>query len=272
MTAVWAIEGLTPSQKLVALCLADSASNEGVCWPSIKNMTKRCGLSERSIQRAISDLEQMNFCHRDMREGRSSIYQLTPAMVTPLTPVTMTPRNNVTPVTVSPPPPSNATLDPRHSDTQNLIVREPSIEPREKERTRKRVEKVSLEELSVDHISGWLAKKRCEGKYLDHDEYFILEQFTGYCQANGKKYDDYIAAYRNAFEWDRCQPKLSAGAKPTPTGNALAALYAAGTESRRKQQERVQPSAGGFQAAEPARLAGTGNAPPESQTIPGNGA
>lgn len=58
--------------------------------------------------------------------------------------------------------------------------------------------------------------------------------------------------------------------KPTPTGNALAALYAAGTESRRKQQERVQPSAGGFQAAEPARLAGTGNAPPESQTIPGH--
>lgn len=74
----------------------------------------------------------------------------------------------------------------------------------EKETTRKRV---TLDGLSVDHIAEWLAQKRGQGKYLDHDEHFILEYFRNYCKSKGKTYADYIAGYRNAFEWDRCQPK-----------------------------------------------------------------
>lgn len=82
---------------------------------------------------------------------------------------------------------------------------------------RKQKPRVSLEELSVDHISEWLARKRGEGKYLQHDEHFILEFFKSQCQAKGYEYDDYTAAYRNAFEWERCQPK--AGAAPQIGGN-----------------------------------------------------
>ncbi len=67
--------------------------------------------------------------------------------------------------------------------------------------------KVSLEDLSVNHISEWLAEKRMMGVYIAHDEHFILEQFKDYCLSKGKKYADYIAGYRNAFQWERCQPK-----------------------------------------------------------------
>lgn len=75
----------------------------------------------------------------------------------------------------------------------------------EDEKTKEK--KISLEELSVVHIEKWLSEKRASGKYLLHDPEFILEQFKNYCQANGKKYKDYIAALRNAFEWDRFQPQ-----------------------------------------------------------------
>ncbi|OJW21188.1 MAG: hypothetical protein BGO49_24555 [Planctomycetales bacterium 71-10] len=71
--------------------------------------------------------------------------------------------------------------------------------------------RVSLDELSVGHVSDWLAKKRAEGRYGRHDEHFVLEYFKNYCQSKGKRYDDYVAGYRQAFEWDRCQPKLPGG-------------------------------------------------------------
>lgn len=78
---------------------------------------------------------------------------------------------------------------------------------REKDNTKVLSKKVSLDELSTNHILEWLSKKRAEGKYIHHNEFFILERFKDYCLSKGKKYNDYIAAYRNAFEWDTCQPK-----------------------------------------------------------------
>jgi hypothetical protein len=44
---------------------------------------------------------------------------------------------------------------------------------------------------------------------LQHDEHFVLEQFKQYCRAKGAEYKDYVDAYRNAFEWEKCQPKAS---------------------------------------------------------------
>ena len=98
--------------------------------------------------------------------------------------------------------------------------------------------KFKLDELSLDHNAAWLAEKRSQGKYLQHDEAFILEYFKNYCISKGKKYADYLAGYRNAFEWDSCQPNRSAarsgaggGAARSKTSESLAALYAAGNRA-----------------------------------------
>lgn len=80
----------------------------------------------------------------------------------------------------------------------------------ERERARAK-NKIKLEDLSLDHISDWLAKKRGEGKYLQHDEHFILEYFKSYCTSKNKTYSDYPAALRNAFEWESCKQKLNGG-------------------------------------------------------------
>lgn len=91
--------------------------------------------------------------------------------------------------------------------------------------------KVSVEDLTVDHIRDWLSEKRSQGRYLMHDEHFVLDQFKNYCQSKGKQYADYIAGYRNAFEWERCQPK-NAGGQPNKEDRAKAAV-ARGLEAYR---------------------------------------
>ncbi len=90
-----------------------------------------------------------------------------------------------------------------------------------------KIKKIGIDDLSVDHISDWLAEKRTQGKYTHHDENFILERFKDYCKSKGKRYNDYIAAYRNAFEWDSCQPKQRKGGDPaTNAFNAAQSIIA----------------------------------------------
>jgi hypothetical protein len=76
-------------------------------------------------------------------------------------------------------------------------------------------EKVSLESLSISHISDWLKEKRSKGLYINHDETRVLEIFKDYCRSKGKKYLDYPAALRGAFDWDKCQPRQATKARNT---------------------------------------------------------
>lgn len=80
-------------------------------------------------------------------------------------------------------------------------------------------EKISLNELSIEHIQDWLAKKRVGGKYLTIDEYALLEKFKDYCSANGRRYKDYVAAFRNSFEWNNT-PIINHVKQTASKGNA----------------------------------------------------
>lgn len=86
-----------------------------------------------------------------------------------------------------------------------------------KEKNIKKKIKITLEELSVNHVKDWLAGKRIEGKYIHHDEHHVLEVFKNYCESKGIKYDSYIAAYRNAFEWKQFQQPQQSYYAPKPT-------------------------------------------------------
>ena len=55
MTAVWALV-LPDSEKIVLLALADSANDEGHCWPGMKSLMAKCSKSDRTIQAAIKSL------------------------------------------------------------------------------------------------------------------------------------------------------------------------------------------------------------------------
>ena len=101
---------------------------------------------------------------------------------------------------------THGTTDEHHvvqqTDTNNNVNNKNNVNNVNKQ-------KVTLEELSTSHVSQWLAKKRLLGKYVNHNESDILETFKNYCESKGKKYENFIAAYRNSFEWERNQPKAN---------------------------------------------------------------
>jgi hypothetical protein len=116
MSLAWKVEGLSPTQKLVLLKLTDNANDEGVSWPSIPNMCKQCCLSDRSIQRAIQDLEKLQLLTTEKRNGHSTVYKINNAKLI------HTSRQNVTPDNLSPPiqchlPPDTVSPHPRQAVT-----------------------------------------------------------------------------------------------------------------------------------------------------------
>jgi len=78
MAEVWELGGLDPSQKLVLLSLADNSNDAGVCWPSIANMVRKTGLSERMVQYALAALVEQGHLSRNDRPGRSTVYTVHP--------------------------------------------------------------------------------------------------------------------------------------------------------------------------------------------------
>ena len=55
---IYAEEHLSHREKAVYIYLRDRANVSGVCWPGIKTIARELGLSPRTVQRALADLER----------------------------------------------------------------------------------------------------------------------------------------------------------------------------------------------------------------------
>jgi hypothetical protein len=111
MSAVWEIN-LPDSEKLVLLALADAANDEGVCWPSMATLVRKCSKSDRTIQAAIKGLCAAGHLIRDERPGKGCLY-------------TVTPRSHCTPEAAS--PPKGTTLTPEAaSDKPSRTIKQPN--------------------------------------------------------------------------------------------------------------------------------------------------
>ncbi|HFH2970235.1 helix-turn-helix domain-containing protein [Pseudomonas aeruginosa] len=95
MSACWPLQGLTPAQKAVLISLADNANDEGVCWPSVAKIAERTCLSERAVQQAIKVLNECRALSIEARQGRSTMFTVTPAAFAP--PQKVHPRRKCTP-------------------------------------------------------------------------------------------------------------------------------------------------------------------------------
>lgn len=132
MSACWPLQGLTPAQKAVLISLADNANDEGVCWPSVAKIAERTCLSERAVQQAIKVLKERKALSIEARQGRSTMFTVTPAAFAP--PQQVHPRKKCTPAgtaptpaPAAPPPPQD--LHPTPADAAPRTVIEPSVEP-----------------------------------------------------------------------------------------------------------------------------------------------
>lgn len=71
----------TQRARIVYVALASFSNKSNTCFPSVSTIAERCGLSERSVQRAIADLIAMELVNKAMRHREdngctSNIYTL----------------------------------------------------------------------------------------------------------------------------------------------------------------------------------------------------
>jgi hypothetical protein len=117
ITIVWELE-LPDSEKLALLALADAANDEGICWPSMETLARKCSKSDRTLQRAIKSLSDKGHLSRDERPGHGILYRIHPRHG--VTPDTVSPVTGTTPTpdTVSPKPLLNQ-IPPKAPQAQN---------------------------------------------------------------------------------------------------------------------------------------------------------
>lgn len=73
----WDQRGLSSSQKLVLLCLADNHNEDsGRCDPSVQFIADKTALNRKTILRALSDLEDLGLVVSEKRHGTSNTFVL----------------------------------------------------------------------------------------------------------------------------------------------------------------------------------------------------
>lgn len=79
MTAVWESDVQPAGKRIVLLALADSANDEGVCWPSMATIARKAGVGLSSARKACASLEEEGLLEREERRveharNKSNIY------------------------------------------------------------------------------------------------------------------------------------------------------------------------------------------------------
>lgn len=141
MTWVWSASRSEPTDRLVLLAIADTANDDGAeAYPSMATLTRKTGLHERSIQRALKRLTELGELTVYPNAGPKGCNRYRIRMTPPAQshPGTESPRQNATPAqsrktpgTAPPPPRQNVggtpgTAPPEPSLNHPSTVLEPS--------------------------------------------------------------------------------------------------------------------------------------------------
>lgn len=70
MARVWELGGLTATEKIVLLSLADHAGEDCTCYPSVRRLIERTGLAERAIQGAVKRLKAVGLVSVEAQGGK----------------------------------------------------------------------------------------------------------------------------------------------------------------------------------------------------------
>lgn len=61
--------GLSATQGLILVRVADHADQEGVCWPGVEGLAEWTGRNERTVRRCLDDFEERGMLRRERREN-----------------------------------------------------------------------------------------------------------------------------------------------------------------------------------------------------------
>jgi hypothetical protein len=129
MSAVWDLD-LPPGEKLVLLALADQANDEGrQCWPAVSTIAKRSGQGERTVRRALHDLEAKGHLTRDHRDGSSTQYHVHPCQSGTPDKSAPLPKTTATPANLAPKPSRTTTSPKTTSSPKKRAAKPPAFVP-----------------------------------------------------------------------------------------------------------------------------------------------
>ncbi|MBN2881778.1 helix-turn-helix domain-containing protein [Candidatus Woesearchaeota archaeon] len=74
----WDVKGLTPTEKLILIRLADNADENGICYPSIDYIALNCEVSTKTVTRATTTFEKLGYISKKRRQNQSIVYTLFP--------------------------------------------------------------------------------------------------------------------------------------------------------------------------------------------------
>ena len=66
----------TPTSKLVLFLLANYANQKNECFPSERHLAEKCGVTDRSVRRALTLLIQKGYISVSKRGGRTNLYKI----------------------------------------------------------------------------------------------------------------------------------------------------------------------------------------------------
>jgi hypothetical protein len=118
MTQVWESNVGPATKRLVLLALADSANDEGVCWPSVATIARKAGASKRRTEEVLAELAAERIVAKQARFNDSNIYTLNLADL-PRDTGENTPRENRTPREDVGGPPAKSAHTPRENARPN---------------------------------------------------------------------------------------------------------------------------------------------------------
>jgi hypothetical protein len=122
---------LPPTDKLVLLALADWSNDQGQCWPSMKQLCSKSGLTERGIQKVMLRLIEGGHLTRQELTGRGNVYSVHPRTSFAPTPErdAPPPPNDIPPERRSPPNESAETPERGSGNTSVTVNREEGDKP-----------------------------------------------------------------------------------------------------------------------------------------------
>lgn len=77
MSMVWDSPVFRCNTKLIMLCLADFANDEGYCWPSLERLSKKCGISRSTLKSQLANLCNDGFIRKELRKKVTASGELT---------------------------------------------------------------------------------------------------------------------------------------------------------------------------------------------------
>jgi len=129
MTDVWRIQGLSGTEKLVLLALADNANDAGECFPSMSMLAQKTCVCERAVRNAIRDLEAAGYVSSASRAGTSTLYRIHTTPAPNAAPARRAPRHQMPPTPAPDAPPPRHVVPPTPARGAPITISEPSSEP-----------------------------------------------------------------------------------------------------------------------------------------------